>query len=100
MSLGEYDPMSIELDTCVELILAKRKSDAEKHIHTFDDDEPIIQVLQGRWGPYIKMEKKNYKIPKDIDAKGLNRDKCVYIIQNQPKKKKVKAKVKTKAKKK
>ena len=100
VSLGEYDPMSIELDTCVELILAKRKSDAEKHIHTFDDDEPTIQVLQGRWGPYIKMEKKNYKIPKDIDAEGLDREKCIYIIENQPKKKKAKAKVKTKAKKK
>ena len=100
VSLGEYDPMSIELDTCVELILAKRKSDAEKHIHTFDDDEPIIQVLQGRWGPYIKMEKKNYKIPKDIDAEGLDREKCLHIIENQPKKKKPKAKVKTKAKKK
>ena len=100
VSLGEYDPMSIELDTCVELILAKRKSDAEKHIHTFDDNEPTIQVLQGRWGPYIKMEKKNYKIPKDIDAEGLDREKCIYIIENQPKKKKAKAKVKTKAKKK
>ena len=100
VSLGEYDPMSIELDTCVELILAKRKSDAEKHIHTFDDDEPTIQVLQGRWGPYIKMEKKNYKIPKDIDVEGLDREKCLYIIENQPKKKKVKAKVKTKSKKK
>ena len=100
VSLGEYDPMSIELDTCIELILAKRKSDAEKHIHTFDDDEPTIQVLQGRWGPYIKMEKKNYKIPKDIDAESLDREKCLYIIENQPKKKKVKAKVKTKAKKK
>ena len=100
VSLGEYDPMSIELDTCVELILAKRKSDAEKHIHTFDDNEPTIQVLQGRWGPYIKMEKKNYKIPKDIDAEGLDREKCLYIIENQPKKKKAKAKVKTKAKKK
>ena len=100
VSLGEYDPMSIELDTCVELILAKRKSDAEKHIHTFDDNEPTIQVLQGRWGPYIKMEKKNYKIPKDIDAESLDREKCIYIIENQPKKKKAKAKVKTKAKKK
>ncbi|PDH47203.1 MAG: DNA topoisomerase I [Bacteroidetes bacterium MED-G21] len=100
VSLGEYDPMSIELDACIELILAKRKSDAEKHIHTFDIDEPTIQVLQGRWGPYIKMGKKNYKIPKDIDVEGLNRDKCVYIIENQPKKKKVKAKLKTKSKKK
>ena len=98
VSLGEYDPMSIELDTCVELILAKRKSDAEKHIHTFDDDEPTIQVLQGRWGPYIKMEKKNYKIPKDIDAEGLDREKCLYIIENQPKKKRQKQRLKLKLK--
>lgn len=100
VSLGEYDPMIIELDTCVELILAKRKSDAEKHIHTFDDGEPIIQVLQGRWGPYIKMEKKNYKIPKDTDAEDLDRETCLHIIENQPKKKKAKVKVKTRAKKK
>jgi DNA topoisomerase I len=100
VSLGEHDPMIIELDVCIELILAKRKSDAEKHIHTFDDDEPTIQVLQGRWGPYIKMGKKNYKIPKDVDAEGLDREKCLHIIENQPKKKKSKAKVKTKAKKK
>ena len=100
VSLGEHDPMSIELDICIELILAKRKSDAEKHIHTFDDDEPTIQVLQGRWGPYIKMEKKNYKIPKDVDAEVLDREKCLHIIENQPNKKKSKAKVKTKAKKK
>ena len=98
VSLGEYDPMSIELDTCVELILAKRKSDAEKHINTFDDDEPTIQVLQGRWGPYIKMEKKNYKIPKDIDAEGLDREKCIHIIENQPKKKRQKQRLKLKLK--
>ena len=91
--------MSIELDTCVELILAKRKSDAEKHI--------ILLMMMSHYssfarkvGSYIKMEKKNYKIPKDIDAEGLDREKCLYIIENQPKKKKAKAKVKTKAKKK
>lgn len=100
VSLGEHDPMVIELDACIDLILAKRKSDAEKHIHTFDDDEPTIQVLHGRWGPYIKMEKKNYKIPKEVDAEGLDRDKCVHIIENQPKKKRGKTKVKTKTKKK
>ena len=100
VSLGEQDPMVIELDARIDLILAKRKSDAEKHIHTFDDDEPTIQVLHGRWGPYIKMEKKNYKIPKEVDAEGLDRDKCVHIIENQPKKKRGKTKVKTKTKKK
>jgi DNA topoisomerase-1 len=100
VSLGEYDPITIDLDACVELIEAKRKSDAEKHIHTFDQEEPVIQVLKGRWGPYIKMEKKNYKIPKDVDAEGLDREQCIHIIENQPKKTRGRSKAKAKAKKK
>ena len=98
VSLGEYDPMTIELDACIELIQAKRKSDAEKHIHTFDDEAPAIQVLHGRWGPYIKMEKKNYKIPKDVEAEGLDRVQCMHIIENQPKKTRGRAKAKPKSK--
>ena len=100
VSLGEYNPITIDLDTCVELIEAKRKSDAEKHIHTFDQEEPVIQVLKGRWGPYIKMEKKNYKIPKDVEAEGLDREQCIHIIENQPKKTRGRSKAKAKAKKK
>ncbi len=96
VSLGEYDPMTIELDACIQLIEMKRKSDAEKHIHTFDKEEPVIQVLHGRWGPYIKMEKKNYKIPKDVDAESLDRISCEEIIKNQPKKTKGRAKSKKK----
>lgn len=97
VSLGEHDPMTIELDSCIELIEAKRKSDAEKHIHTFDEEEPTIQVLHGRWGPYIKVGKTNYKIPKDVEAKDLDRSQCLFIMENQLKKK-AKAKSKTKAK--
>ena len=115
VSLGDHDPMTIELEACIELIEEKRKSDAEKHIHTFDDEEPTIQVLHGRWGPYIKVEKTNYKIPKDVEAEDLDRAQCLVIMENQPKKKgkakakpkatakpkaKVKAKAKPKAKKK
>jgi DNA topoisomerase-1 len=97
VSLGECDPMTIELDACIELIEAKRKSDAEKHIHTFDEEEPTIQVLHGRWGPYIKVEKTNYKIPKDVEAEDLDRAQCLVIMEDQPKKK-GKAKAKPKAK--
>jgi len=97
VSLGDHDPMHIELEACIELIEEKRKSDAEKHIHTFDDEEPTIQVLHGRWGPYIKVEKTNYKIPKDVEAEDLDRAQCLVIMENQPKKK-GKAKVKPKAK--
>jgi DNA topoisomerase-1 len=101
VSLGEYDPMTIELEACIELIQAKRKSDAEKHINTFDEEEPTIQVLHGRWGPYIKVEKTNYKIPKDTEAELLDRAQCLVIMENQPKKKgkaKAKATAKPKAK--
>ena len=81
------------------MIEEKRKSDAEKHIHTFDDEEPTIQVLHGRWGPYIKVEKTNYKIPKDVEAEDLDRAQCLVIMENQPKKKgKAKAKPKATAK--
>jgi DNA topoisomerase-1 len=99
VSLGDYDPMSIELDTCIELIIEKRKADAAKHIHTFEQEEPVIYVLNGRWGPYIKVEKTNYKIPKDVDAETLDRDQCLYIMENQPKKK-AKSRATKKAKKK
>jgi DNA topoisomerase-1 len=99
VSLGEYDPMNIDLNICVELIEAKRKSDAEKHIHTFDSEEPVVHVLHGRWGPYIKSEKKNYKIPKDLVAEELDRLQCLHIMENQPSKRKGKAKVKKKIKK-
>ena len=99
VSLGELDPMDIELDVCVELIEAKRKSDAEKHIHTFDMEEPVIQVLHGRWGPYIKSEKKNFKIPKDQEAEELDRAQCLHIMENQPIKRKAKQKTKKKTKK-
>ena len=70
-------------------------------INTFDEEEPTIQVLHGRWGPYIKVEKTNYKIPKDTEAELLDRAQCLVIMENQPKKKgkaKTKATVKSKAK--
>ena len=46
------------------------------------------------------MEKKNYKIPKDVEAEGLDREQCIHIIENQPKKTRGRSKAKAKAKKK
>ncbi len=81
------DPMSITFDRAVEVLEAKRKADREKHIATFDDAEPVIQILNGRWGPYIKVGKENYKIPKDTDAAKLTRKDCEKLIKEAPKKK-------------
>ena len=49
--------------------------------------ETTLNVLNGRYGPYISHKKKNYKIPKDQDPKTLTLDDCLKIIQEAPKKK-------------
>ncbi len=96
-SLGkEDDPHDISEERAIEVIQLKRKKDAEKIIRIFEED-PEIQVLNGRWGPYIKHGKNNVKIPKDMDAKELTLDDCRKIIEEAPAKK---TKAKPKAKKK
>ncbi len=82
----EEDPLDITFDRAVELIEAKKKADAEKFINSFEHEDGEIQVLNGRWGPYIKQGKTNYKIPKDVEAKDLALDEVIHIMQNQPKK--------------
>lgn len=88
VSLGkEHDPLSINEEEAIDLIQQKREADAKKHIKTFDED-PEIQILNGRWGPYIKKGKDNFKIPKDKEAEALTYDETLEIIANQPEKKK------------
>jgi DNA topoisomerase-1 len=81
----EEDPMTITLDRSIELIKIKRQADIDKFIKTFPEDE-TVQVLNGRWGPYIKIEKKNFKIPKDVAPESLTLEECIKISKNQPKK--------------
>jgi DNA topoisomerase-1 len=82
------DPMSITLERAIELIEAKKEADKNKYIHVFDQEEPKIEVLNGRFGPYIKSDKKNYKLPKDTDPKALTREDCEKIIAKAPEPKK------------
>ncbi|RPA69094.1 type I DNA topoisomerase [Cyclobacteriaceae bacterium YHN15] len=82
----EQDPLSITEDEAVELILEKREADEKKHIKTFEEN-PEIQILNGRWGPYIKFGKDNFKIPKGKEAESLTYDETLVIIENQPVKK-------------
>jgi DNA topoisomerase-1 len=74
------DVMTIDLERAIVLIEEKRKADAEKFIKSFEEEG--IEVLNGRWGPYIKFEKKNYKIPKDVEAKDLSLEDCQELIKN------------------
>ncbi|WP_321370207.1 type I DNA topoisomerase [uncultured Draconibacterium sp.] len=84
VSLGkEDDPYSVQLDRAIELIEAKREKDRKAVIKKFDEDAEL-QVLNGRWGPYIKHGKKNYKIPKTTKAEELTFEDCMKIIESAP----------------
>ncbi|MDA3907053.1 MAG: type I DNA topoisomerase [Bacteroidales bacterium] len=76
------DPASIDEVRCVELIEAKRQKDRERFIKTFDEDTEI-QLLNGRWGPYISYNKTNYKIPKTKEATELSYEEAVKLIKSQ-----------------
>ena len=82
----EDDPLTVDIDRAIELIEAKRKLDAEKYIKVFDEN-PDIQVLKGRYGPYIKAGKKNVKIPKDRQPEELTLEECLTLAENAPEKK-------------
>ncbi len=80
------DPLTIELERAIELIEEKRLQDKNKLIKKFDE-MPGLEVLKGRYGPYINYEKKNYKIPKTKNPEELSLDDCKEIIEKAPKKK-------------
>lgn len=75
----DIDPLEITLDESIELIEDKEKKDKEKLIKSFEED-PSLQVLNGRYGPYIKFGKLNYKIPKKQNPEELSLDDCRQII--------------------
>jgi len=77
---GIDDPYEIDLETAIERIKTKREDDLKKIIKLFDE-EPELQILNGRWGPFIKFQKKNYKIPKDKNAEELSLDDCKALIE-------------------
>ncbi len=76
----ELSPAHITLDEAVELIEKKRAADANKTLKTFDEDADM-QILNGRYGPYIKYKGGNFKIPKTVaDPAALTLDECRRIV--------------------
>jgi len=79
VSLGKaYDPRTIDEATAISLIQEHERKEAEKFIAHFEAED--IQVLNGRFGAYIKHGGENYKIPKGRDAKTLDAAACLEII--------------------
>lgn len=81
------DPMTLTLDRAIELIEAKRKAEKERHIRTYQEDDKL-ELLKGRFGPYIAYDGKNYHIDKKLHDRALAGDisyeECMDIIKNAP----------------
>jgi len=94
----EDNPYKIELDRAIELIEEKREKDRSKTIKIFEEDKDL-QILNGRWGPYIVFKKKNYRIPKGTEAESLTIKQCMEIVKSNSKSEKGKRIKKTSSKK-
>ena len=74
------DPLSVSLDEAIELVQQKRQFEQKRQIKTFDEN-PDVEILNGRYGPYIAMGGKNYKIPTGVDPASLDLAACLEIIE-------------------
>ena len=81
------DPYSITLERAIELIEEKKEKMKNSLCKTFDE-MPDMQILTGRFGPYIAYQKKNYKIPKNISPEEITLEQCKSIIEAAQEKKK------------
>jgi len=81
----DEDPMSITLDKAIELINEKRQAEQKRHIKTFEEDSKM-ELLNGRYGPYIAYDGKNYRIPKNKqeNVEALTYDECMTIVKEAP----------------
>jgi len=85
----EADPMTISIEECIQLIEDKRKQETQRHLKSFEED-PKLEVLNGRYGPYLAYDGKNYRLPKAMHAKAaeLTLEECMHVIEAQNAKKK------------
>jgi DNA topoisomerase-1 len=88
----DYNPYHITLEEADKVIKEKKERDANRTIKLFAEDEKM-QILNGRFGPYISYEKIAYKIPKETVPEELSFDDCMKIIKEAPEKRPVNRKV-------
>ena len=81
----DENPMTITLDAAINLIQKKRLQEAQRHLKTFEEDANI-EVMNGRYGPYIAYNGKNYRMPKALHEKAseLTYEQCMDIVNNAP----------------
>ena len=84
-SIKEDDPFTLELPRALEIVAAKVRADAERTIQDFPDAG--IQVLKGRYGPYVTDKKRNAKVPKDREPASLTLEECQALLAAAPERK-------------
>ena len=77
------DPLTITLENANELIDKKISDEASKVIKEFPGQDPAVSVLNGRFGPYVKIGKENVKIPKGTDPESLTLEDCLELQKKQ-----------------
>ncbi|MCL2414834.1 MAG: type I DNA topoisomerase [Bacteroidales bacterium] len=74
------DPLEVSEERVIEVIKEKREKDAKAVIRVFEEN-PSVRVLNGRFGPYVAVEKKNFKIPKSVAPENLTLQDCIDLSE-------------------
>jgi DNA topoisomerase-1 len=82
VSLKEHDPHTVDLPTALEIVATKKQADLDRIIRNWEEEG--IQILKGRWGPFITDGNKNAKIPKDREPESLTLEECQKLIDEAP----------------
>ena len=84
VSLRDADPHTVELSHALELVAAKKQADLDRILRTFEGTD--IQILKGRWGPFVTDGKKNGRLPKDREPESMTLEECQAILDAAPEK--------------
>jgi DNA topoisomerase-1 len=82
VSLKDADPHTVELPQALELVAAKKQADLDRILRVFDDTD--VQILKGRWGPFISDGKKNARMPKDREPDSMTLEECLAALEAAP----------------
>jgi DNA topoisomerase-1 len=82
VSLKDEDPHTVELSQALELIAAKKQADLNRILRTWDDSD--VQILKGRWGPFITDGNKNARMPKDREPESMSLEECLALLEAAP----------------
>jgi DNA topoisomerase-1 len=82
VSLRDEDPHTVTLSRALELIAAKKQADLDRILLTFEGTD--VQILKGRWGPFISDGKKNARMPKDREPDSMTLEECLAALEAAP----------------